>query len=94
MFFREFNRPHATMEVTVSYFWSGVAMVTLSVLNRKVVEEHFLRNLANVYLRLMYMCSMYVYIYVCIYAWVYYSAELSFEISCLFDINRCKHQFA
>ena len=55
MFFREFNRPHATMEVTVSYFWSGVAMVTLSVLNRKVVEEHFLRNLANVYLRLMYM---------------------------------------
>ena len=55
MFFREFNRPHATMEVTVSYFWSGVAMVTLSVLNRKVVEENFLRNLANVYLRLMYM---------------------------------------
>ena len=63
MFFREFNRPHATMEVTVSYFWSGVAMVTLSVLNRKVVEEHFLRNLANVYLRLMYMCSLYVYMH-------------------------------
>ena len=70
MFFREFNRPHATMEVTVSYFWSGVAMVTLSVLNRKVVEEHFLRNLANVYLRLMYMCSLYVYMYVYMHGFI------------------------
>ena len=55
MFFLEFNRPHATMEVTVSYFWSGIAIVALSVLNRKVVEEQHLRNLANVYLRLMYV---------------------------------------
>ena len=71
MFFREFNRPHATMEVTVSYFWSGVAMVTLSVLNRKVVEEHNLRNLANVYLRLMYMCSMCVYMYVYTHGFIF-----------------------
>jgi len=49
MFFREFNRPHATMEVTVTYYWSGIAMVALSVLNRNVVEEHTLRSLANVY---------------------------------------------
>ena len=73
MFFREFNRPHATMEVTVSYFWSGVAMVTLSVLNRKVVEEHFLRNLANVYLRLMYM--QYVCMYVCMYVDLGYNLD-------------------
>ena len=58
------------MEVTVSYFWSGIAMVALSVLNRKVVEEHFLRNLANVYLRLMYMCSMCVYMYVYMHGFI------------------------
>ena len=70
MFFREFNRPHATMEVTVTYFWSGIAMVALSVLNRKVVEEQNLRNLANVYLRLMYMCSMCVYMYVYMHGFI------------------------
>ena len=45
-------------------------MVALSVLNRKVVEEHNLRNLANVYLRLMYMCSMYVYMYVYMHGFI------------------------
>ena len=77
MFFREFNRPHATMEVTVSYFWSGIAMVALIVLNRKVVEEYNLRNLANVYLRLMYMCSMYVYMYLYMHKFI---IQLSFSM--------------
>ena len=45
-------------------------MEALSVSNRKVVEEHFLRNLANVYLRLMYMCSLYVYMYVYMHGFI------------------------
>jgi len=72
-----FRSPPAALEVTVTYFWSGIAMVALSVLNRKVVEEHTLRNLANVYLRLMYMCSMYVYMYVYMHGFI---IQLSFSM--------------
>ena len=50
--------------------WVSNAMVALSVLNQKVVEEHNLLNLANVYLRLMYMCSMYVYMYVYMHGFI------------------------
>jgi hypothetical protein len=52
-----------------------------------------LRNLANVYLRLMYMCSMCVYMHVYMHGFIIQLSS-SFGISCLFDINRCKHQFA